>query len=380
MAKYNVTRSCGHTETVELFGPGRDRKWRLENVEEQKLCADCYRDELARQNAEAAKEAEEMGLPALTGTEKQAAWAETIRKDTINTLERLGEKYGKTPHTVEVIDHLLATRTNASWWIDNRDMVNSRYRLGEVLQTALVEFEALRKESTPVAQEAKAEATVRPESPVTETVAEIRPTETAIEISFPERRDDFREIVKEKLYMRWDYDRGCWTREISYRTGTADERAAEAGHRLLAAGIPIRIYDPDVRQRAVDGAYELECRRWVNTFASGDYEGWFGISWDREDDFYAVTRKIPGSRWANPFVVVPPEQFEAILDFAEQYGFRLSPGAERVLAEAEHVRDAALIADVTAPDDPEHIVTGRKPLKLDVPEAVEIDEALRDDD
>jgi len=50
------------------------------------------------------------------------------------------------------------------------------------------------------------------------------------------------------------------------------------------------------------------------------------------------------------------------------------------LAEAQRVREAALVADVTAPDDPEPVVTGRRPLKLDVPEVVEIDEALRDDD
>jgi len=42
--------------------------------------------------------------------------------------------------------------------------------------------------------------------------------------------------------------------------------------------------------------------------------------------------------------------------------------------------EAALVADVTAPDDPEPVVTGRKPLKLDVPEVVEIDEELRDED
>ncbi len=241
-------------------------------------------------------------------------------------------------------------------------------------------MEDAKKEAQPVATETKAEATVRPCSPVTETVAEIRPTETAIEISFPEKRRDFREIMKKRLRMEWDYDSQCWRRKISYSTGTAVDRAAEAGHRLLAAGIPIRIYDPDVRQRAIDGEYEPECRRWVSALTTGDHKGWFGISWDYSDDFYAAAKKIPASRWENPFIVVPPEQFEAILDFAEQYGFRLSPGAERVLAEAQRVKEEALIADVTAPDDPERIVTGRRPNKLDVPEVVEIDEALRDDD
>jgi len=48
---------------------------RLENVEAQKLCRECYQAELAKQNAKAAAAAAEMGLPELTGTEKQVVWA-----------------------------------------------------------------------------------------------------------------------------------------------------------------------------------------------------------------------------------------------------------------------------------------------------------------
>ncbi len=380
MAKYDVTRSCGHVETVNLIGKTRDRQWRLENVEAQKLCRECYQAELAKQNAKAAAAAAEMGLPELTGTEKQVVWAETIRQDAIEYLDKMASEQGESPIAREVMDYILASRTRASWWIDQRAMTNSIIALNYVLEHTHDEMQQAKAEAKPEAAEAKAEATVRPESPVTETVAEIRPTDVAIEISFPERREDFREIVKKKLHMAWDYDTQCWRRRISYRTGTDIERAAEAGHRLLAAGFPIRIYDPETRQKAIDSEYEPECRRWVAAVTKGEYNGWFAISWDRDDDFYTAARKIRGSRWENPFIVVPPEQFEAILDFAEQYSFRLSPGAERVLVEAQRVKEEALIADVTAPADPEAIVTGRRPLKLDVPEVVEIDEALRDDD
>ena len=83
MAKYTVTRACGHDEVVVLFGKGRDREWRLENVEPSKLCTECYQVELARQrekeNQEAAEAAKEMSLPELTGSEKQVTWAETLR-------------------------------------------------------------------------------------------------------------------------------------------------------------------------------------------------------------------------------------------------------------------------------------------------------------
>lgn len=84
MAKYTVTRACGHEEVVVLFGKIKNRDWRLENVEPSKLCYECYQVELAKrreeENREAAETAKEMQLPELTGSEKQIAWAETIRQ------------------------------------------------------------------------------------------------------------------------------------------------------------------------------------------------------------------------------------------------------------------------------------------------------------
>jgi hypothetical protein len=381
MAKYSVTRSCGHSEVVELFGREKERQWRLQNVETQKLCRECYRAQLNAKNAEAAREAEEMGLPALTGTEKQVSWAEKIRLDAYNRFMKLAEESEEPPvRALEIMDHLLKTRSKASWWIDHRSIASSDQLLIEILRTLVLEVDKAKREAEPSAINLKAEATVRPTSPVTETVAEIRPTEAAVEISFPEWREDFRGIVKLQLRMGWCDKARCWRRKISYRTGSAADRAAEAGHLLLAAGIPIRIYDPEIRQKAIDGDYERECRRWVVAMISGKYKEWFGISWEREDDFYQAARKLPSSRWHNPFVVVPAEHFDAILDFAEQYGFQLSPGAQKLLAQAQEARENALIADVTAPERPRSVVTTEKPPKLEAPEVVEIDETLRDDD
>jgi hypothetical protein len=35
MAKYDVTRACGHEEIVNLVGPHKNREWRLESIEPQ---------------------------------------------------------------------------------------------------------------------------------------------------------------------------------------------------------------------------------------------------------------------------------------------------------------------------------------------------------
>lgn len=43
MAKYTVNMSCGHTETVELFGKDADRHKKIEYFETYGLCKECFK-------------------------------------------------------------------------------------------------------------------------------------------------------------------------------------------------------------------------------------------------------------------------------------------------------------------------------------------------
>jgi hypothetical protein len=85
MAKYTVTHACGHTVTHALFGAYRDREKKREWLKDG-LCSDCYREEQTRL---AQAQAEQQGLPALIGSEKQVAWAAKIRGERLDTWERL---------------------------------------------------------------------------------------------------------------------------------------------------------------------------------------------------------------------------------------------------------------------------------------------------
>ena len=93
--KYYGTYACGHEGVVEIYGPSKDREWKKEN-EFSRPCPECR--ERARQqerdiaNKKAAEAATEMGLPKLTGTEKQVAWATTIRNDLINSVNEALQK------------------------------------------------------------------------------------------------------------------------------------------------------------------------------------------------------------------------------------------------------------------------------------------------
>ena len=97
MAKYSVKHTCGHISEVALFGPSKDREYRLDRMREN-VCLNCENAANAERNAEA-------GLPALTGTPKQIAWAESIRAAAMARREL-------SPETL--------AQTKASWWIDQR--------------------------------------------------------------------------------------------------------------------------------------------------------------------------------------------------------------------------------------------------------------------
>src|SRR6185437_6784356 len=98
-------------------------------------------------------------------------------------------------------------------------------------------------------------------------------------------------------------------------------------HTLLSKGFIIRIIDDALRAAAVAGTYTPECTRWITKMVNGQYAGWFCITWPRGDDLYDAARRLPGSRYDAPRVVVPGEQFEQVQDFATRYGFQLSAGA-----------------------------------------------------
>jgi hypothetical protein len=60
----------------------------------------------------------EFNLPQLQGTEKQIAWAESIRTDMLNHFYiRFSPKF----KTVENMQLILNNLSLASWWIDNRN-------------------------------------------------------------------------------------------------------------------------------------------------------------------------------------------------------------------------------------------------------------------
>ncbi len=378
MAKYTVEcPACNTSYTVQLFGKHRDRDWKLENFDW--TCDDCKAKARREQGAADAAENSAAGMVPLTGTDNQVSWAETIRKQKFAALDEAlsntpTEKLAE-PRMQAAIARLM-NNPSAHWWIDRRDERIETLLRKEYEQTDTPLPKAEQQAATQAKLEATAEATVRPETPITETVAEIRVNGSVLEVYFPEKREDFWKIIKKQL--RYEWSGMCWKRSPGNLAGTSQDRAAETGHRLLAAGFPIRIFDEALRARSIKGEYEPECRRWVKKRTAGEYIGWFAISWPYEEDFYKAAKKLPGSRYSKPDVVVPAEQFEQVQDFAEMYEFRLSDGAKEIAETAKKIKEAALTARVEERENVRPPEPGAKPRKLAVPKDVPIADEFKE--
>lgn len=383
MAWYYGTYSCGHEGRVNIIGPVKDRQWKADR-EFSKMCPECYKQYLKKQREkeilEAKKKAEEMELPELTGTEKQVAWAITIRDQLINKFNKAmnDEDYMEIisfdvrnitkEDMIKIRDYIIENKTNAEFYIDTRywklDEFIIKYKKDALRPKEEVEMEKK------LLEEIEKEALIVPENAITNSIARIVYENNEIVVTF-EKNDKFIEIVK-KLGYKWI--NGAWRKEITNTTGTATERIAELGNKLLAAGFPVKIYDHIAREKAINADYEPEHTRWIYLRTSGKYEGWLVIKWQgRNDSLYQIARKLSGSKWDNG-VVVKVEYFEEVEEFARLYDFKFTDAALKAIQEYKEAYQNS-VTTVEKPKETE----SRDGLKEILESSTEILDDLKDD-
>jgi len=134
MAKYKIEHICGHSEDTQIYGPTRERQGKADWLASRD-CAECYARKLQQQRAEASTQAAAQsaaaGLPALTGSDKQIAWAESIRAAAAAILMPLRDKLRNPPRAlsveetaaqasaISIVESVLA-RADAHEWIESR--------------------------------------------------------------------------------------------------------------------------------------------------------------------------------------------------------------------------------------------------------------------
>lgn len=125
MAKYTITHACGHTEDVNLFGKHADRERKIAYLESID-CRSCW-------DAAQAAKAHEAGLPELSGSPKQIAWANGIRNRILAEADSCINAHPDWPNMDKWLTEL-KKETAARWWIDHRDEGAALLRRNWVLE------------------------------------------------------------------------------------------------------------------------------------------------------------------------------------------------------------------------------------------------------
>lgn len=408
MAHYNVIQACGHEMRINLTGPHNSREWRLKHME-QKVCAACW--ETAQRKVAEERTAKEQWPAWTAGSERQRGWAESLR---VQMLDMLADAYttarADVPNGADAAKlatlyasgraRLIEERTDADWWIEHHTDTG-RMLLQKVLGLGIEvhpDLDPRPPEQRPVPSPTPSlpptpppspALILRPEHPLTETIATLRyEAETRrLSATLPEMHGIFRQTMHMLDYI-WDRASVCWVRVLPASAGDPIDRLAELAHILVAAGFIVRLYDADAHARAIAGSYQAEQRRWVRAMTKGPYAGWLTLIWPRSDDLYAAANRLRGARFRDGRMFVPAGSADEVMEFAQVYAFTFSESAQQIINEihesqahgtvlaAPKKRTASSRRRVSGDD---RVPVSIVPPALPVPTDIEIAEELADE-
>ncbi len=429
-ATADIIHSCGHPGVVRARNKKEAESY-AERIAGTTLCPECERQDVQRRRHEegeaAQADARAAGLPPIEGRSDAAIlWAERLRAAELRRHEAYERLFDAAPRFESDGDHgalqqalkalepdltpsqrmeilgqlkealraagsvarlrvygdLLRAKTDASWWIDRRDLSVQRRvsNLVNEIDDAVTAAAAAGADATTAAalDGAVLKPTGEPASAIiVETTAQAR----RIELRYPVKDAAFNTLVKD-MGFRWA-GAGAWTRDLPTEIGPLEERLAETAQRLLAAGFLVRVASPDARRRAQSGDFTPEHRRWFQLVATGPFAGQLAPVWERDQDFYAAVMELPGARYRTGGPYVPVGAIEAVAEFAEQHGFRLSPAAAEALrAHRAALEAGAVVTSLRAPPEPLPAPPplAKTPPVLDTPTDVAIASELLDDE
>ena len=349
MAKYEGTYSCGHEGEVNVIGPKKNRQWKVASYFNG-LCPECYKKErqMEREKAEkaAAEKSVEMELPTLAGTEKQVAWANTIRIDSIESFMKKIENNKniflycnsndeRIPNVtkeelIDLIDYIAKEYTSAKFWIDSR--TSFEFTAGDILLKLRKQESEKLPEDVAVDQEREKESltvTAAEKKKSGVVILDYHPAGTIITAEYV-KDDDFRRVIKDKNF-RWNPEKYRWEKEITEYTGTMDVRIADTGSTLLAAGFTVQFPNAEIKDKAISANFEIENDRWVKYDTKSEM---LAIVWkNRSDTLYESSRKLPGAKWSNGSMKVSIGFYREVEDFAETMRFSISKKAREKIEE-----------------------------------------------
>lgn len=312
MAQYGGTYLCGHKGLVNVIGKHSERQRKIDAAFSH-VCPECAKIEREKKIAEENKRALELSVeydfPKLSGTEKQVAWANTIRL-----------KFYERNEDDKTMQKIIEKETKASFWLDLDRWINKSEFLAEYRKNEK------KKEHRDRIIDIDA---VSPEDLKYEGVVEIVRKINKICL-FYVKEQDFINLVKSKSY-KWDERQLCWYRNLSQETGSFEDRAAEIGHALLTKGFAICIHDSEITDKAIRGDFKKEITRWIQWNAK---EKVLAIYWsERDDESYRASRKIKDNQYnyEKGCVEVPICRYRSVNNFMKKYDFCYTEEAQAAI-------------------------------------------------
>ena len=182
---------------------------------------------------------------------------------------------------------------------------------------------------------------ISPKEPVTKTIAVVTSDSENVYIRFPETNEDFKSIIKNRLYFwdGWEYMR--WRK----RTNGARDRHAEIIRILLESGFIVESDEESIKKAQLKD-YEKEHTRWVKA-----KNNLFVFGWYYNEDCYHEARKLPASRYDKPNVTVPMEYYEEVIDFCEINNFYIYESAKDLIELAKAKMNNILFFDEIENED-----------------------------
>lgn len=310
------------------------------------ICQECKDQQHRAQAAEAIALSQAAGLVTLRGTERQIVWAEQIRDRLIPLIDASREKFlarcqrreakgkeipdkEKTLTRIEkTINWLKFHMNRADLWIDIRDAQDGTAVLDWFYRHFHKEIEA-------------------PQVPTAQVSADrVRIAVQGDDVLLIHAKDEkFRQLVK-AAGCTWDSGRFCWIYHCTQFTGDPEDRGAELGAALIAAGYDVVFDLPAMQDKALAGSWTPKPGLFVRRLADGPFAGWLSIDLpnapgpgaeEQRERLYTQARALEGSEYYKGSVVLPPARRQAVLEFAQQNGYALSKGAREIMNQEEDV-------------------------------------------
>ena len=120
MAQYEIRYTCGHTESIQLYGKEVEREREISR-REAGLCKECWIAEQRKAAEAVVASVKDSGLAPLVGSPKQVAWAEEIRaRFFAEHGQKMAEGAAVNAYAAQFQEYL-KNKEDAVYWIETRN-------------------------------------------------------------------------------------------------------------------------------------------------------------------------------------------------------------------------------------------------------------------